>query len=119
MVIEFSISSRDKAKLTAIKEGGATRISVNPQTMNDNVLKEIGRNHTAEQTINSFKLAREVGFDSINMDLIAGLPTDTLDSFKSTLDTLLELDPESITVHSLSVKRAANISRENTLSRGF
>ena len=105
----------DKAKLTAIKEGGATRISVNPQTMNDSVLKEIGRNHTAEQTVNSFKLAREVGFDSINMDLIAGLPTDTLESFKNTLDILLELDPESITVHSLSVKRAANISRENTL----
>ncbi|MBO5852606.1 MAG: coproporphyrinogen dehydrogenase HemZ [Clostridia bacterium] len=105
----------DKDKLIAIKNGGATRISVNPQTMNDKVLKEIGRNHTSQQTIEAFKLARDVGFNSINMDLIAGLPTDTLDSFKQTLNTLLELDPESITVHSLSVKRASNISRENML----
>ncbi len=105
----------DKAKLKAIKNGGATRISVNPQTMNDSVLKEIGRNHTAEQTINAFSLAREVGFKDINMDLIAGLPTDTFESFKNTLDILTKLDPESITVHSLSVKRASNISRENTL----
>ena len=83
--------------------------------MNDSVLKEIGRNHTAEQTINAFSLAREVGFKDINMDLIAGLPTDTFESFKNTLDILTKLDPESITVHSLSVKRASNISRENTL----
>lgn len=105
----------DEDKLVAIKEGGATRISVNPQTMNDSVLKVIGRNHTASQTIEAFKLARKVGFDNINMDLIAGLPTDTLQSFKETLNTLLELDPESITVHSLSVKKASNISRDNTL----
>lgn len=105
----------DKDKLIAIKQGGATRISVNPQTMNNAVLREIGRNHTAEQTVAALALAREVGFDNINMDLIAGLPTDTVESFKQTLRTLLELDPESITVHSLSVKRASNISRENTL----
>ncbi len=105
----------DKDKLVAIKEGGATRISVNPQTMNDSVLCEIGRNHTAEQTVKAFRLAREVGFDNINMDLIAGLPTDTLESFKNTLDILLELDPESITVHSLSVKKAAGISIDNRL----
>ena len=105
----------DKDKLIAIKQGGATRISVNPQTMNNAVLREIGRNHTAEQTVAALALAREVGFDNINMDLIAGLPTDTVESFKQTLHTLLELDPESITVHSLSVKRASNISRENTL----
>lgn len=104
-----------KEKLIAIKEGGATRISVNPQTMNDDVLKKIGRNHTAEQTVNAFKLAREVGFDNINMDLIAGLESDTLESFKNTLNILLGLDPESITVHSLSVKRASNISRDNAL----
>ncbi len=105
----------DEAKLTAIKEGGATRISVNPQTMNDGVLKAIGRNHTAEQTIEAFKLARRVGFDNINMDLIAGLPTDTADSFKNTLDTILSLDPESITVHSLSVKKASNLSISGSL----
>lgn len=105
----------DREKLLAIKEGGATRISVNPQTLNDSVLREIGRNHTAAQTIDAFHLAREVGFDNINMDLIAGLPTDTTESFKKTLDTVLELDPESITVHSLSVKKAANISINDRL----
>lgn len=105
----------DRDKLLAIKNGGATRISVNPQTMNDSVLEEIGRKHTAAQTIEAFRLARSLGFDNINMDLIAGLPTDTFESFKNTLETLLELDPESITVHSLSIKKASNISRENTL----
>jgi len=105
----------DKDKLLAIKQGGATRISVNPQTMNNAVLREIGRNHTAQQTVEAMALARQVGFDNINMDLIAGLPTDTPESFKNTLHALLELNPESITVHSLSVKRASNISRENTL----
>lgn len=105
----------DREKLLAIKEGGATRISVNPQTLNDSVLREIGRNHTAAQTIDAFHLAREVGFDNINMDLIAGLPTDTTESFKKTLNTVLELDPESITVHSLSVKKAANISINDRL----
>jgi oxygen-independent coproporphyrinogen-3 oxidase len=105
----------DRDKLVAIKEGGATRISVNPQTMNDSVLREIGRNHTAEQTVAAFNLAREVGFDNINMDLIAGLPTDTLESFKNTLDTILKLDPESITIHSLSVKKASTIAVDNRL----
>lgn len=105
----------DRDKLLAIKQGGATRISVNPQTMNNAVLREIGRNHTAQQTVEAMALARQVGFDNINMDLIAGLPTDTPESFKNTLHALLELNPESITVHSLSVKRASNISRENTL----
>lgn len=97
-------------KLLAIKEGGATRISVNPQTMNDSVLEQIGRKHTAEQTVEAFKLARKVGFDNINMDLIAGLPTDTLVSFKNTMEEILRLNPESVTVHSLSVKKAADIS---------
>ena len=105
----------DKDKLIAIKEGGATRISINPQTMNDSVLREIGRNHTAAETEKAFMLARQVGFDNINMDLIAGLPTDTAESFKRTLDILLELDPESITVHSLSVKKAATISTTGAL----
>ena len=105
----------DADKLMAIKKGGATRISVNPQTMNDSVLEAIGRKHTAKQTVDAFSLAREIGFDNINMDLIAGLPTDTAESFKNTLDTLLKLDPESITVHSLSVKKAATISTTGAL----
>ncbi len=68
-------------KLAAIKSCGATRISVNPQTMNDEVLKTIGRRHTAKQTVNAFYAARKAGFNNINMDLIAGLPSDNPDSF--------------------------------------
>ncbi len=100
-----------KEKLLAIKQGGATRISINPQTMNDDVLKVIGRNHTAKQTIEAFNLARECGFNNINTDLIAGLPTDTFESFKSTLNAVLNLKPESITVHSLSMKRSSKMTK--------
>ncbi|MBQ8267898.1 MAG: coproporphyrinogen dehydrogenase HemZ, partial [Clostridia bacterium] len=97
----------DADKLMAIKKNGVTRISINPQTMNDSVLSAIGRKHTAQDTVNAFNLARQIGFDNINMDLIAGLPTDTFGSFKNTLDGILKLDPESVTVHSLSMKRAS------------
>lgn len=100
----------DEDKLLAIKQNGVTRISINPQTMNDNVLCAIGRNHTSIDTVKAFKLARKVGFDNINMDLIAGLPTDTFDSFKNTINQILQLDPESVTVHSLSMKRASTLS---------
>ncbi len=102
-------------KLIAIKQGGATRISINPQTMNDSVLREIGRNHTAEETRQAFRMARKIGFDNINMDLIAGLPTDTFDSFKATIKEVIELDPESVTVHSLSMKRASTLSTSGQL----
>ena len=102
-------------KLIAIKNGGATRISINPQTMNDAVLEIIGRKHTALQTVQSFELARELGFSNINMDIIAGLPSDTFDSFKETVNKILELDPESVTVHSLSMKRSANLNKEGKL----
>ena len=97
-------------KLEALKSVGVQRISINPQTMNDSVLKAIGRNHTSQQTIEAFCLARSVGFDNINMDLIAGLPGDTLDSFKDTLKKILALDPESVTVHSLSMKRSSKMN---------
>jgi len=96
-------------KLRIIKKYGITRISVNPQTLNDEVLKTIGRCHTAEDTLTAFRLARKAGFDNINMDVIAGLPTDTAESFKDTLDKVIELDPESITVHTLTLKRGAKI----------
>ncbi len=100
-------------KLRVIKQNGAGRISVNPQTLNDEVLKNIGRMHTAQDTINAYKAARELGFDNINMDLIAGLPGDTYDSFVNTLDRVMELDPESITVHTLTIKRSAILYGEN------
>lgn len=104
-----------KEKLKAIKSGGATRISINPQTMNDSVLEHIGRRHNSEQTREAFCLAREVGFDNINMDLIAGLPTDTLESFKATVDEVIKMRPENVTVHSLSMKRAATLSVNGAL----
>lgn len=100
-------------KLKVIKENGATRISVNPQTLNNEVLKIIGRNHTAEDTIGAFYSARNLGFDNINMDLIAGLPGDSFDSFCNTLDRVMELDPESITVHTLTIKRSARLYEES------
>ncbi|WP_312643692.1 coproporphyrinogen dehydrogenase HemZ [Hydrogenoanaerobacterium sp.] len=97
-------------KLRVLKEYGATRISINPQTMNDSVLDAIGRRHTTQQTVDAFHLARKMGHTNINMDLIAGLPTDTVESFCSTLDQVLGLNPENITLHTLSVKRAATLA---------
>lgn len=99
-----------REKLDTIKCLGATRISINPQTMNDDVLKAIGRRHTAEETEKAFLLARECGFDNINTDLIAGLHGDTFDSFKATVERVLALDPESVTVHSLSMKRSSALN---------
>lgn len=100
-------------KLAAIKVGGADRISINPQTMNDAVLTEIGRKHTAQQTVDAFQMARATGFDNINMDLIAGLPLDTVESFSSTVDQILALDPESVTIHTLAMKRSSNLTQEH------
>lgn len=97
-------------KLKAIKLGGATRISINPQTMNDEVLEEIGRKHTASQTVEAMKIAREAGFYNINMDLIAGLPKDSEKSFENTVEKILELNPESITVHTLCLKRSSDMT---------
>lgn len=96
-------------KLRVIKEYGADRISVNPQTLNDDVLRVIGRKHSGEDAIKAFELARKIGFDNINTDLIAGLPTESAESFRNTLDRITELSPESITVHTLTVKRSADL----------
>ena len=100
-------------KLYALKNSPVDRISINPQTFNNSVLEAVGRRHSAEDTVKIFKKARELGFDNINMDLIAGLPTDTVDGFKYSLDTTLDLDPENITVHTLAVKRASGIGANN------
>lgn len=104
----------DKERLCALKENKVDRISINPQTVNDNVLREIGRKHTSEQFFNAFELARKCGFDNINTDLIAGLPTDTLDSFVNSLDSIRALSPECITVHTLCMKRAATLTNIGT-----
>ena len=101
-----------KEKLIAIKDAGATRISINPQSFQNDVLKEIGRKHTAEQVIDCYHLARELGFDNINMDFIAGLKGDTLDGFKKTMETALILAPENITVHTLSIKRSSSLYQD-------
>lgn len=97
-------------KLSVILKNNADRISINPQTLNDSVLKTIGRQHTAQQSIDAYNLARKVGFEHINMDLIAGLPTDTVQSFKNTLDTVCSLEPKSVTVHTLSMKRSSDLT---------
>lgn len=96
-------------KLEVMKKNGVDRISINPQTMDDGVLELIGRKHTAKDVVDSFNMARSFGFDNINMDLISGLPGDDFDKFRSTIDSVLELDPENITLHTLTVKRSANL----------
>lgn len=102
----------DIAKLFALKENKVDRISINPQTVNDEVLKTIGRKHTAQQFFDAFELARKCGFDNINTDLIAGLPTDTPESFKNSLDSIVRLNAECVTVHTLCMKRASRLTTE-------
>lgn len=98
-------------KLQVLKNAGVTRISINPQTFTDSVLDAIGRRHTSADTLEKFRLAREMGFNNINMDFIAGLPTDNLESFKRSIDKAVELSPENITVHTLSVKRSSDMNQ--------
>lgn len=98
-------------KLLVLKNAGVTRISINPQTFSDSVLQTIGRRHTAEDTLEKFRLARDMGFDNINMDFIAGLPSDNYESFCRSIDKAVELSPENITVHTLSVKRSSDMNQ--------
>ena len=88
-----------KEKLAALRAFDISRISVNPQTMNDKTLKIIGRRHTAREAEESFYLAREMGFDNINMDLIVGLPNETLSDVKYTMERMQILSPDNLTVH--------------------
>ncbi len=99
--------SRDK--LQVLQEHGVNRVSVNPQTMSDRVLDIIGRNHSAQDILDALELVREIGGFQVNMDLIAGLPGDTEEGFRGTLDTVLALNPENITIHTLSIKRGARL----------
>ena len=114
-VKEFTVEagrpdSVTREKLEVIKKHKVDRISVNPQTMKDETLKIIGRHHTVQQTKDAYNLAREVGFDNINMDLIIGLPGETKEDVAHTLEELKKLAPDSITVHSLAIKRAARLN---------
>ncbi len=101
--------SINKEKLEVLRAHGISRISINPQTMKQETLDLIGRRHTTAQTVESFHLARSMGFTNINMDLIMGLPQETLADVRHTLEQLKQLTPDSITVHSLAVKRAARL----------
>jgi oxygen-independent coproporphyrinogen-3 oxidase len=123
-VKEFTVEagradSITREKLEVLKKYGVTRISVNPQTMNDETLKLIGRRHTVNQVRTAFNLAREVGFDNINMDIILGLPGEKESDVQYTIDEIIKLNPDSLTVHSLAIKRASRLSQwieENGIS---
>lgn len=101
-----------REKLLVMRAHNVTRISINPQTMNDGTLKRIGRAHTVFDVLNAFSLARECGFDNINMDIIAGLPCEDLSMMEHTLDVIKKLKPDSLTVHSLAIKRAARLNEK-------
>ena len=116
-VDEFTLESGrpdtiTQEKMKAAAEYGVTRVSVNPQTLNPAVLEKIGRAHTPEMFFEAYRVARESGIRDINVDLIAGLPYDTVDSFKNTVDGVIALDPENITVHTFSVKRSSEFKAE-------
>lgn len=100
----------DRSRLTALRRAGVGRLSVNPQSMDDAVLAAVGRRHTAADVERAAALARETGFDSINMDLIAGLPGDTAPGFLASVDRVLSLRPDNLTVHSLTLKRASALA---------
>ncbi|MDF2539474.1 MAG: hypothetical protein K0S76_2495 [Herbinix sp.] len=99
-------------KLVVLKENGVDRISINPQSMQQRTLDLIGRKHSVEQIKEAFQLARETGHDNINMDIIIGLPGENLEDVQDTLRQLEELNPESLTVHTLALKRAARLNLE-------
>jgi oxygen-independent coproporphyrinogen-3 oxidase len=114
-VLEFTVEggrpdSITKEKLETLKSLPVTRISINPQTMQQRTLDLIGRRHTVEDTVRSFQMARDAGFDNINMDLIVGLPQETVEDVADTLRQIEALAPDNLTVHSLALKRAARLS---------
>lgn len=113
--LEFTVEagrpdSITREKLEVLRKHGISRISINPQTMKQTTLDLIGRHHTVQQTVESFYLARELGFDNINMDLIMGLPEETIEDVRETMEQLKILQPDNITVHSLALKRAARLN---------
>lgn len=103
-----------KEKLAVAKKYGVTRISVNPQTLSDEILREIGRKHTVEDFYHAFQIAKESGIRDINVDLIAGLPGDDFRNFSETMDKIIDLAPTNITVHTFCVKKAADLLRKNS-----
>lgn len=121
-VTEFTVEcgrpdSITKNKLQTMKSYLVDRISINPQSMNNNTLKIIGRNHSVEDVIDKFNMARNLGFNNINMDIILGLPGETSEDVNNTLDVIKKIAPESITVHGLSVKRASKLHEDLKLKK--
>jgi coproporphyrinogen dehydrogenase HemZ len=104
--------SINEDKLGVIKESRVDRISINPQSMNDETLRLIGRNHTSEDVIKAFRLAKSLGFNNINMDVIIGLPGESKEMFCNTLKRIKELDPENLTVHTMAIKRASKLNED-------
>ena len=112
--IEFTVEggrpdTLDAEKLRTIRQHGADRMSINPQTMEDHVLRACGRPHKAADVVRAYREAVDAGFKAINMDLIAGLPQDNFDGFKRSLDAVAALDPANITVHTLALKKGADL----------
>lgn len=99
-------------KMAVLRDLGVDRVSVNPQTMQDEVLRAMGRSHTAADILTAYDIVRKSGIPIVNMDLIAGLPKDSVAGFQDTLDTVLSLDPENITVHTLALKKGARLMME-------
>lgn len=123
-LIEFTVEcgrpdSITLEKLQTMKKYNTTRISINPQTMNDNTLKMIGREHSSQDVIEKFNLARELGFNDINMDMIIGLPGEGIKEAKYTAEEILKLRPDSLTVHGLSLKRASILYENFILKKGI
>lgn len=105
--------SIDREKLETLKNYGVSRISINPQTMNDKTLRLIGRNHSAAEVREKYVLARKLGFENINMDIILGLPGETAKDVEETVRQIKELEPDSLTVHALAIKRASRLKMES------
>ncbi|MBQ6820371.1 MAG: coproporphyrinogen III oxidase [Clostridium sp.] len=123
-IIEFTVEcgrpdSITLEKLQTMKKYNTTRISINPQTMNDKTLEMIGRGHSSKDVIEKFNLARELGFNDINMDMIIGLPGEGIDEVKNTAKEILNLKPDSLTVHGLSLKRASILYENFILKKGI
>ena len=97
-------------KLRTLKKHNVSRISINPQTMNQETLETVGRNHSVEDIKDCFYMARKLDFDNINMDIILGLPGETPDMVDNTMKEIIALDPESVTVHTLALKRASDLN---------
>ena len=118
-IVEFCVEAGrpdtiTEEKLRALREGGVDRVSINPQSMNPQVLKNIGRSHSVEDILAAYESVRRVGGMQVNMDLIAGLPGDSVESFSHTLDQIFALEPENITVHTLAHKKGTAITLSGT-----